>query len=140
MNNSGFGTKETILMFCIIIFCMLMVGFCYEIFKGSIDDGEPQVTTKVSGVKKEKQQNVDKDYYIKYEEKLEKASLKYVDFYDYNLTNDNIRVDLQTLIKFGFMEKVVDSKDKTECSGYALVNKNRTPVGYIKCSSYETGK
>ena len=144
LNNHGLGTKEAVFMVCIILFCLLLAVYYAEVVSLSL--GKENNTPKETKVekyqsKKTEKNTVDKTEYIKYENKMIDATDRYLKFYEYELDGENLIIDLKTLVKFGFIENMVDVKDGSVCDGRSVVSgssKNYSIKTYLDCSNYKT--
>lgn len=95
------------------------------------------VTPKVKEIVNE---NRNKSYH-EIERRLEEAAAKYVVNEYIATSTDNIRIELEELIELGYVEKVYDLNDNSECDAYVEVS-NLMGVAefkaYLDCSSYKT--
>lgn len=157
LSNHGWGMKEMILYCCVLLTCLLVAVFLINsLYNGLEKSGNSvpsnnlnylgntnekvKVPDKNENQDPPKKQEIDLAYYKKLEDKLYFATEKYLQDYQYDLSTHILKVDLNTLIQLGYMEKVIDSNGST-CTGYSnVLDESGTPkvYAYIKCMEYST--
>lgn len=133
LGNNGWGTRELIIYSCILLsfllFAMVMLNSFY-------DDLGKSTNSVVDTVKDNKDVS-----YFGYEEKMEKAVLLYVSENDVDVSNGFV-VDLDTLVKRGYLEQFYDLHDGSKCSGYVIIKNINNGLDVdpnLICSNYKTG-
>ena len=145
LNNGGWGYREMIIYSCIIIFALVFVAMSISSFYDDVvtpNESIIQNNNDVEENENEKPINTDTDYYALQELKLKNATLDYVNTYSYDLTDDILKVSIDTLVSFNFMSQIYDQTGTSKCSGYSNVYTTDKGVyeirPYISCSNYVT--
>ena len=146
LNNGGWGYREMIIYSCIIIFALVFVAISISSFYDDVVTPNESITHNNNVVEEEKEDEkpivTDTDYYALQELKLMNATLDYVNTYSYDLTNDILKVSIDTLVSFNFMSEIYDQTGTSKCSGYSnvyITDKGSYEIRpYISCSNYVT--
>ena len=146
LNNVGWGYREMIIYSCIIIFALVFVAISISSFYDDVVTPNESITHNNNVVEEEKEDEkpivTDTDYYALQELKLKNATLDYVNTYSYDLTDDILKVSIDTLVSFNFMSEIYDQTGTSKCSGYSnvyITDKGSYEIRpYISCSNYVT--
>lgn len=128
LNNKGWGFNEFIMLLSLLFICLVVVVIFYTKLT-KVEEKSSNVKTEFIGESTIKN-------YIDIEDKInEKAKI-----YNVNETNDTIIIKFNSLIKNGYIKKVVDPINKKECSGYVVYNgETKEYKTYLSCpGNYQT--
>jgi len=148
LNNNGWGLS-TMIICIIVIFAFLLVAAFYTIRMYSILD--KQVTTAnnsnitgsdvVNAVSNTNKGEISESYYTGEEKILGSSAMKYVTDYDLLKSQEEIKINLETLINLGYITEIKDELTSNACNGYAVItNKSEglTVKAFLKCDNYKT--
>lgn len=108
LNNKGWGFNEFIMLLGILFVCLVVVVIFYtKLTKGVI---------KTNNVKNEFIGESNIKNYIDMEDEITEQAKKY----SVDESNDMVIIKFNTLIKNGYIKKVVDPTNKKECNGYIV--------------------
>lgn len=153
LNNKGFGIKESIIYLSILLLILLIASCSVSSFYDSLEksrnenyqesylfDTENPNDDDVVKDDEDDSNVINYEYYYEAEDKFETAAINYAT--SKGLTDSEITVYLDELVKLGFMEnKIVDYVSGKTCSGYVILtynNFNYDSKGYILCTNYKT--
>lgn len=123
LNKNGWGLKEMLFLSSILLI-FLAISIYYIVSMYNNFAKEIQAT----------------DYSL-LEEKLEKQALIYLnDYYDDNLTNEEITITRNVLRTFN-LDIILEDNKGNSCSGYVKANKTHGKIhakSFIKCNDYIT--
>src|SRR5574344_2225193 len=128
LNNKGWGFNEFIMLLGLLFVCLVVV----VIFYAKLTKNEE----KYINIKNEFiGETTIKDYIDLEDEITSKAKT-----YNVNEPNDMVIIKFNTLIKNGYIKKVLDPRTKKECSGYVVYNgSNKEYKTYLSCpGNYQT--
>lgn len=129
LDNKGWSLNEFLLFILAFFICLVIViVLCNQLMNK--ENKKPIVDPIISGDKS------DIGDYIELEDRItEQAKL-----YNNNETEDTVIIKLNSLIKNGYLKKVVDPKNNKECSGYVVYNgQNKEYKAYLSCpGNYQT--
>lgn len=130
LNNKGWGLTTLIMCLGIILFFLLISVFYAGSFKNKIDN------------EAEKNNEVDNNYYIELENKVDNAAVKYINENHIFINNgEMIVLKIEKFQELGYLENIVDYISNKPCNGYSTIkNENETYVvsSYISCDNYKT--
>ena len=155
LNNNGWGYRDMIIYTSIILIALIFVTLSISSFYDGIvnaDYGNDTYTPTGSYVDKDEKEEsmlnennsnvINTDYYTWLETKLKSATLDYLNTYSYDISDNIMNVSLDTLVSFGFIERLYDQSGTNMCSGYSnvfLTNDGMYEIKpYISCSNYVT--
>lgn len=131
MNKNGWGLRVELVIILMFVICLAITSIGLNRI-GLLGDN-PNAPI----------QNVDKETfdYTALENKVVEATKKYFsEYYEYEMTDNEMIVRLSTLKYNGYISDVLDENGKS-CSGYAKIVSSSSGiiyVGYVKCSKYTT--
>ena len=147
LDSRGWGLREMIIYTCILLLLLLFAAFNINSLYSSLQDSKNDIQEVVEPVDKgNKEENyvsevVDKNKYYIYEDKMVEATKDYLKDYNYDLTENILTVDLETLVNFGYIERIYDQVDSSICTGYtnSFEENNEIKINaFVKCSNYRT--
>mgnify|MGYP003295391319 CR=1 FL=1 len=132
LNNRGWGTKDVMMIVCVMFVAVLVTMFTYDKNFKTLFEGE-----------EEKESLPEKSYnYHKLEESLETSAKEY---YSANFDIEKVgEIPLMTITSKTLIEKeYLDSLETNNemCTGYVNIKNNEGSLSYdsyIKCDSYQT--
>lgn len=129
LNNNGWGFNDFIIAIGLLAICLVVVIIFYNKLINSNNHKKYKIPSFVG-----EKDNIGN--YVELEDKItEQAKL-----YSINVENDIVIIKFDSLIKNGYINKVVDPKNNKECSGYVIYDgaakKYKT---YLSCpGNYQT--
>ena len=127
MNKNGWGLRFELFFILIFVVCILIATIGLHSI-GLIGGDEDSLLNS----------GIDSDFdYEALEVRVADAGKNYYNYYYPNGSNDTIIVTIDTLINNGYLNKVLDERNK-ECDGYVKLLNNGNQVAYLNCSRYIT--
>lgn len=123
LNKNGWGLREMIVLSgFLLLFLIVAIYYIFELYNSF----DKEVTVKT---------------YYDMEEKLEEQARIYLnDYYEANLTSEEITISRNVLRNYNLDVNLVDN-DGNACSGYVVAYKTKGVTyvdAYIKCNDYTT--
>ena len=133
--SNGWGLSTLLLMMCVIIIALLTATLFSMRMNALLGKNNNESEVKV-------EKAVNETYYITKMNELTLAANRYLDKYNFDLSEGTIRIYIGTLIAEKYITPIKDVKTNTECSAYAEAYLNPDKIrqidSYIKCDSYTT--
>lgn len=146
-NNHGWSVKEMIIYVCILLIFLFvatsLISSMYEDLSNQVNNtnNKFQANTNNDQLKEEKSE-IDTSFYDAYEERMEQATLSYMNNVDIILEKSIYMVTLEDLITYGYIEMLYDQIDGSTCIGYSNifdnVNGEYEVNSYVRCNNYVT--
>ena len=128
LNEKGWGYK--FLIFFAVLFMVILIGVSIALHK--LGWTKNSLAKGASGNKNSE--------YIAIENNLQNSGYKYLKENKNYIDNSNssVKVSLNTLIRNGYSNDLIDPKTGNFCDGYVIISVNSEVSAYIKCDSYES--
>lgn len=108
LNNKGWGFNEFIMLLSLLFVCLVVVVILYTKLIKS-EEKHMDVKNEFIGDSTIKS-------YIDLEDEITEQAKKY----NVNESSDMVIIKFNSLVKNGYIKKVVDPQNKKECSGYVV--------------------
>lgn len=135
IDNKGWGLNTMLIMVGIILFFLLAATFFTIRLNAMLGSENNESEKKL-------QQQIDQTYYVNRINNMTLAAEKYINDNNLMLTTNHMKIDLNTLVSYGYISPIVDYITTNRCLGYssAYLNVSNTKVikSYIKCDNYES--
>lgn len=149
LNNHGWGMRDMIIYTCILILFLLFVAYSvsslYDVIATPVENtNDNQQPVEESPVEEEEVQPliIDLEYYENVEMRLKNATLEYLEAYPTDLSLDILKLDLETLVNLGYIDKIYDQTGQNTCIGYTNTyqdaDNDYIVKAYISCFNYIT--
>lgn len=140
LNKNGWGIATMIIFMSILLLFLVIVTimiYRFYVVRTQIDYNLHNSTTKVSNPNN----NVN-SIYRSYENSIKQNAITYIyTYYENNLIDNSVKITVDNMVNKKIMENIIDPKDNSICSGYAIVeivNNKIVSTPYLKCANYET--
>ena len=131
IDNKGWGYTTMIGMVCVIVVALLSATFFAIRLNAALGKENNESENKVSEI-----------YYLGKISDLNSATLRYINGENKILTNNKIKIDIDTLIAFNYTKAILDNVTNKPCKAYSIAyldsNNNTNINSYLKCDSYTT--
>ena len=135
IDNKGWGLNTMLIMVGIILFFLLAATFFTIRLNAMLGSENNESEKKL-------QQQIDQTYYVNRINNMTLAAEKYINDNNLMLTTNHMKIDLNTLVSYGYISPIVDYITTNRCLGYssAYLNVSNTKVikSYVKCDNYES--
>jgi len=153
LNNHGWGLREMIIYMCILILILLFVAFSINALYRKIDkdnrehpqhiNTDPVEPSSQDPVIEVPPRSVNYTYYHQLETKLYNATQRFLQERPHELNGNIMKVEAQSLIDLGYLEKMYNDNNSDFCTGYSNVflgegNDGYTIKSYIRCDNYSS--
>lgn len=159
LNNHGWGLKDMIIYSCILLFFLFLAASSVNSFYDGLQAGKEESERRQNEInenaKKEEEKEIvddiidnsntnpviDYDYYNNREKELQAAALGYLNYYNYDLESQIMKITLDTLIGLGYIQPIYDQTSYNICTGYvnAYYDEDASEYvvnPYLNCSGY----
>ncbi len=153
LGNHGWGMREMIIYLCvfaiILIFVAISINSLYKKIEKDNDaqkNNQPVVVEPVQEQQKNdsdiaKQRTVDYTYYHNMEVKVYNATIKYLSDNPTYTGKGIFRIDEDTLVGLGYMNKIYNDIGTSPCTAYSNVyvqegDASYTVKSYVRCDNY----
>lgn len=128
LNEKGWGYK--FLIFFAVLFVLILIGVSIALHKLGW-------TKNSLGKKNSNSQNSE---YVSIENNLQSSGYLYLKENKNYIDNSNssVKVSLDTLMRNGYSNNLIDPVTGNFCNGYVIISVNSEVSAYIKCDNYET--
>ena len=128
LNEKGWGYK--FLIFFAVLFVLILIGVSIALHKLG--------WTKNS--LRKKNSNSKNSEYVSIENNLQSSGYLYLKENKNYIDNSNssVKVSLDTLMRNGYSNNLIDPVTGNFCNGYVIISVNSEVSAYIKCDNYET--
>lgn len=143
LNNHGWGLKDMIIYFSIILFLLIFVTILVHSFYTSVNKEQKLREDKIYEEVVEKPFSDDDnksnnyDYYYQKEIQFKNQVINYINDKNIDVSSGKM-IDLQILINEKYIDSIIDTKTGNTCLGYAKVLSNVDVTTYISCDNYVT--
>lgn len=153
LNNNGFGLRDMIIYTSVLLLFLLFAVYSIDSLHKTIEEDHLEYNEKHQElIEKAKEENkkeeetekktVDYNYYSNLEDLFKRATMNYINDYNFDLTVDIEKVSSDTLIGLGYISGFKDQFGNETCTGYSNVyqdeNFEYVIKSYISCSNYMT--
>ena len=143
LNNHGWGMRDMIIYSCVILIFLLITTYYVRSLYRGLSMGENVVEEdRTNDADKTPYKEIDYSLYKNYEDRMSSVAIDYVIKYYSTLNTSIASVDLNDLIREGFIETLYDQRDGSRCMGYTNVwdqeDGSLRAASYIRCPSYTT--
>lgn len=156
MGNHGWGMREMIIYLCVFAIILIFVAFSinslYKRMERDMKDAKNNQPTIVEPVQEEKPKKepvveqpraVDYTYYHNLEAKLYEATYQYLINNPTEIGSGILKIEANSLINLGFMDKMYNDNKTSECTGYSNVyvqegSTEYTIKSYVRCDNYSS--
>jgi hypothetical protein len=142
LNNSGWGLPHLMAGIAIII-AFLLVAFFYTLRLDHLlnQSGVSNNISKTSDSTNTIVDNKATPYYVDKITLFTEATNKYITNENIELEKNNYqKIDLRTLIYYGYIDAITDYKSGNDCNGYALADLDSNNIKeikvYLSCDNY----
>lgn len=143
LNNHGWGFREMIFYMTILVIFLFIAVFLVIRMYRQMDQKNYDISDYFP--EGEVTPNTKKEIllYSDLELELKNGAVTYLkNYYEEELTNENVLITLTMLKAKGIIASLKDIKDKSNCNGYVLASMNKDLTvsyhPYIKCTNYTT--
>lgn len=159
LNNHGWGLKEMIIYSCILLIFLFMAASSVSSFYDGLQASKEESARRQAEINEKAKQEeekviieevidksnvnteIDYDYYENREKELQAAAFGYLRDYNYDLEGQIMKITLDTLVDFGYMQPVYDQTGYNTCIGYANAYYDDSVTEYVvkpylNCSGY----
>ena len=136
LNNKGWGLTEMIIICCGILFCLLIIIYYVNVFRGSVADksfANPDDTATAQKPETEPSSTKYEDYLVLLQEK----AISYVLTFDTPEEESTFYIPMEDLINNNYITRLED------CDGHVNVNKmgdTYSSNAYMTCSNFNSGE
>lgn len=149
LNNHGWGMRDMIIYTCVLILFLLLAAYLIMALYDNISieekpsNNSPKVETPVEEEQKPSEIIiVDYEYYKDKETSLKLATYNYLNDIKPEMTENSIKIELNTLVEKQYIEKIFDASGAKTCEAYSKAYLNEygeyIVSPYIKCENYTT--
>ena len=141
-NKKGWGIAMMIVYMSILLaFLLVTVVMIYNLYRYNSVASEDK---KNNNTIQETQTEINTDTiqkYKLYESRIKRNAITFAYTYYLPLNESPVKITLEDMVKKDLMNNLVDPKDKSVCTGYAILsleNDKIISVPYLKCNNYIT--
>lgn len=149
LNNHGWGMRDMIIYTCVLILFLLLAAYLITALYDniSVEEKTSDNNSKVETPVEEEQQPseiiiIDYKYYKDKETAVKLATYNYLNDVKPELTDNKIKIEIDTLIEKQYIEKIYDASGTHTCQAYstAYLDEHEEYIvsPYIKCENYTT--
>ena len=134
LNNKGWGLTEMIIICCGVLFCLLIIIYYVNVFRGSVADKSDDTTT---AQKPEPETEPSSTKYEDYLVLLQEKAISYALTLDTLEEESTFYIRVEDLINNNYVPKLED------CDGHVNVNKigdTYSSNAYMTCSNFNSGE
>lgn len=150
LGNQGFGLKEMIIYTCLLLLLLVFVSIEINSFyknlpknqeENQVQETKPTIEEPEKKPEQPTEPSVDENYYQDLECKLKMATQTYIEDNPYELGDEILTIDANTLINLGYISSLYAQDGTSTCQGYSNVYIQDGEIEinpHITCYNYQT--